>query len=611
MAITLNKTVTEQSERQSLAEVRDTILATAKKAAAEGRHDELLIELGHGIYNLDEPFVLSAKENPELLSLDITLKGKYERRAFVQALKLIRGSEMTPVEDTPYFTYKFEKEKDGKYPRFHDVLLNYKRIDMARSPAWRNPDALTAADREGTTRRGFYAPIEIVKALAETEIGATELVIYIEWQFSAMHVTGVDLSDTKEVGGETYALITVDPEDMKLFCHDCHVNLNIMNREVFLRNCLAYIGEKEDTFVYDWTRGVLYVNPHDIANMPYHAIECPTLENLFIIEGLKNFTLDGINFSGTTSKFICDNFYYSGQGNCEIRAKRLRHAAVLASEVSRMTVKNCTFRGLGGNGLQFVDGASAVTVEGNRFEDIGMCALTVGNPANNWVGDPKNRNFAIRAENNAFRHIAYEYPSAPCIYIGMVDNLKILRNTIEGCAYSAMSVGWRWSRASFMLGEDCNIRDAEIAYNYIHNYMDVLRDGGAVYVVGGNVDPDACSERFNRMHDNYACLDVRRDHSKYGYYCDGSSTNWDVSHSVIVNCLTPVFSQHTVATAFAYHVHHHDIYSTTPVRPGTHAPERDCIVYDYHMVEEGEDALFEKHPIAAKIKANAGCTIVF
>ena len=82
-----------------------------------------------------------------------------------------------------------------------------------------------------------------------------------------------------------------------------------------------------------------------------------------------------------------------------------------------------------------------------------------------------------------------------------------------------------------------------------------------------------------------------------------------MSNSVIVNCLTPVFSQHTVASAFAYHDHHHDIYSTTPVRPGTHAPERDCLVYDYHMVEEGEEALFEKYPVAKKIKAAAGCTI--
>ena len=609
MATTLSNTVAEASECKSLAEVRDIILATAKETAAAGRHDELVIELDHGVYNLDEPFVLSAKENPELLSLDITLKGKYERRAYIQSLVRLTGTGFVRKEGTPYFTYQLPKDESGKYPRFHDLHLNYKRIKMAKSPVWRNPDALTAEDRDGTSRRGFYAPIEIVKKLKQGGIGMTELVIYIEWQFSALHVSGVDLADTKEVNGETYALIKVPAKEMKLFCQDCHTNLNIMNREVHLRNCPAYIEEAEDTYAYDWKRGVLYINPHDKVYMQYHAVEYPTLENLFIIDGLENFTLEGITFTGTTSKFICDNFYYSGQGNCEIRAKRLRHAAVLASDMKRMTVKGCAFQNLGGNGLLLVDGAFAVIVEENLFEEIGMCALSIGNPANNWVGDPKNRNFSIRVENNMFRRIAYEYPSALCIYIGMVDTLKILHNTIESCAYSAMSVGWRWSRAGFYLGEDCNIRDAEIAYNYIHNYMDVLRDGGAVYVVGGNADPDVFAERFNRMHDNYASLDERGDHSKYGYYCDGSSSNWDVSNSVIVNCLTPVFSQHTVASAFAYHDHHHDIYSTTPVRPGTHAPERDCLVFNYHMVEEGEEALFEKYPVAKKIKAAAGCTI--
>lgn len=611
MAITLNKAVTEETECASLSAVREEILKTAKKNAEEGKRDAITVELEHAVYNLDEPFVLSAKENPELASLDITLRAKYTGRSYIQSLVRLDGKRFVRAEDTPYFTYQLDKDESGNYPRFHDLHLNFNRIPMARSPFWRNPDALSAEDRDGTSRRGFYAPIDIVRRLSESDIGATEIVIYIEWQFCALHATGVDLSDTKLVDGETYALITVSPEEMTLFCKDCHVNLNILNREVHLRNCPAYITEKEDTYAYDPKSGVLYINPHDKVHMQYHAVEYPTLENLFFLDGLERFTLEGISFTGTTSKYICDNIYYSGQGNCETRARRLRHAAVVASNMKRFTVKSCSFRGLGGNGLLLVDQTNSAVIEGNLFEDISMCALSVGNPANNWVGDPKNRNFNVRVENNLFRHIAYDYPSALCIYIGMVDTLKILHNTIEGCGYSAMSVGWRWSRAGFTPGEDCNIRDAEIAYNYIHNYMDVLRDGGAVYVVGGNADPDYITERFNRMHDNYACLDVSRDGSKYGYYCDGSASNWDVRDSVIVNCLTPVFSQHTVASAFAYHNHHHDIYSTTPVTPGSHAPARDCLIYDYHMVKEGEEALFEAYPEAKKIKEAAGCKVPF
>ena len=611
MAITLNKIVTAKGECNDFSALRDEILAAARAAKEAGRHDKLTVELGHANYNLSEPLVLSAVENPELKDIDLTIRAKHDRSSYVQALASLVGDRFVPIEGKPYFTYQMDKDAEGNYPRFHDLHLNYRRIDMAKSPVWRNLDVLTPENRDGTDPRlGFYAPMDIAKRLAEGEIGATELIVHIEWQFCALHVTGVDLTDTKVFDGEERALIKIRPEEMVLFCQDCHGNLNVGNREVYLRNCPAFVSDEENTYAYDWFGGVLYINPKDKVHMRYHLVQYPTLENLFILEGLENLTLSGIVFTGTTSNFICDHIYYSGQANCEIRARRLRHAAVLGSNMKNLTVKDCIFRDLGGNGLLLVDQTNRARILGNVFEYVSMSALSIGNPTSSW-GDPVNRNFSLVIENNRFEKIAYEYPSALCIYVGMVDTLKLRYNTVESCAYSAVSVGWSWSRAPYSLGESCNIRNAEIAFNYIHNYMDVLRDGGAIYVLGGNCNPDTCSERFNCMHDNYAELDVARDGSKYGYYCDGSSTNWDVRDSVIINCITPVFAQHTVASAFAYHDHFHNIYSTTPPRPGSHAPGRDCLIYDYHMVEEGKMALLEKYPEAVKIRDAAGCQKTF
>ena len=147
----------------------------------------------------------------------------------------------------------------------------------------------------------------------------------------------------------------------------------------------------------------------------------------------------------------------------------------------------------------------------------------------------------------------------------------------------------------------------EIAYNYIHNYMDLLRDGGAIYVLGGCANYKSYTNRFNRMHDNYAELG---DNSKYGYYCDGASSNWDVFHSVIINCATPLYSQ-THPQALSYHNHLHDVYSTTTPRRDYHAPGRDVLFYDNHIVHEGREALFEKYPAAKAIKDAAGCNLKF
>ena len=610
MSITLNKIVNTPTDLGDLSSVREQILAAARTAQAANRHDDIVIELDPGAYNLTEPFVLSAEENPELTSLNITLRGKYAQTAKIQSLVRLDGKRFVRAEDKPYFTYQMEKDSEGKYPRFHDLHLNFREIEMTKSPVWRNPDTLSPEERRGEKKKpGFYAPLSIAEPLAAFDIHGSEVMIHIEWQFCVVHAERVDLSDIKEFNGEKYALIRCKEDEMALFCHDCHPELNIGNREVYLRNCPAYIEAKEDTYAYDFENGVLYINPHDKVYMAYHAVEYPLLENLFLISGLENFTLEGITFTGTTSKYICDNIYYSGQANCETRARRLRHAAIVTASMRNLTVKNCAFRDLGGNGVLLTDDTNVAHLADNVFDNIAMCALSVGNPTTDY-DDPKNRNYSIRVENNYFHNIAYEYPSALCVYVGMVDTLKILHNTIEGCGYSAFSVGWGWNSVPYSLGEKFNVRNAEIAYNYIHNFMDVLRDGGAIYVLGGNANPRYTPERFNRMHDNYAELDVMRDHSKYGYYCDGSSSNWDVSHSVIVNCARPLFSQWTVASAYTYHNHLHDVYSTTPVEMRSHAPERDSVIYDYHMVKEGREALFEKYPVAKEIMENAGCRLV-
>ena len=92
MTINCKRTETASQSFEDLASIREQILTAAKEAEESGRHDSIEVLLPPGKYTIHEPFVLSAKENPELLSLDITLKGKYERRAYIQALKLIKAS---------------------------------------------------------------------------------------------------------------------------------------------------------------------------------------------------------------------------------------------------------------------------------------------------------------------------------------------------------------------------------------------------------------------------------------------------------------------------------------------------------------------------------------
>ena len=509
MAVTLTQTRTATKGAASLKEAKELILLAAREAQAAGRHDKITVELDGGQYTLDEPLVFSATENPELLHLDITLRGKFPRAATVQSFGHVFGKDLTPVEGKPgAYTYQFPKGEDGKYPLFRELLFNgHLPMKNAESPVWRNRVPLSNEEREGKVKRdGLYVPIEIAKKLKEGGIGSTEILMCVEWEYTILHVASVDLDTTKELGGKTHALVTLWEGEIDFFCEKCIKILNVGGRNTYFRNAPAFLSEPY-SYAYDYQNGILHVLlPENILPSTF-AMEYGTLETLISVEGLSNFTLENLVFSGVTSKYACENPIFAGQANSVRGVGRLRHAAVLAENTRLFTVKNCYFHSIGGNGVQSVNNSVGFTVENCIFKNIGMCGVTVGNPSYNW-DEFKNHTFATRIENNRFEHIAHAFPAAPCIYSGMVDGIKILGNTIKDCAYSAMSIGWGWSPVPYELGEKFNVRDAEIAYNHIEDFMQILRDGGAIYVLGGNANKDTTPARFNRMHHNFALLNT-------------------------------------------------------------------------------------------------------
>lgn len=611
MAIKLQTMECKNTEHASFSEIKASILAAAKAAEEAGRHDKLIVEIPQGKHALTETFKLSATENPELAHVDITLRAKVTGASELNSLVRIDGKDFAPVANTDYFVYKFKKEKGKGYPLFNDFFLNFKRIYKSKSEIFYNLDPLTDDERDGKVKReGFWAPIELAEKLAAHPLGSCELVMYIEWVFSIFHVEKIDLTKTREENGKTYALVLLKEGEMDDFCTTFARHLNIGNREMFFQNSPAFL--ETNTFAYDYASGKLYINAANPEYMWCHAFEYPALETLVEIEGVNNFTVEGVAFSGTTCKYGCEKVYRCGQANTikNPLGGRLTVSALLAHNVRNLTVDGCTFRNLGTNAVQVYDKSVNTTVKNNRFHDVSMSGISIGNPTWNWQ-EEQNRTFNARVLNNHLSHIGYEYPAAVAIYIGQVDGLKILHNTVSDCAYSAVSVGWNWNPVTYELGEKVNIRNAELAFNYFHNYMQLLKDGGAIYVLGSNCNHETTSERFNRMHDNFAIVDsLVKKYGKYGYYCDGSASNWEVYHSVVLNTDgMPIFSQ-PHPQALSYHNHFTDIYSNTVAHISTHVPARDILRINYIYDAITPDEFLAKYPEAVAIREKAGCDLI-
>ena len=577
---------------------------------------ETVVELDHRLYTLEEPLVFSAKENPELKSVRLTLRNAPDMRPIVSSNVMIT-SAFDKVEGTDYYVAKLPKDENGNYPKFRDLYMNLDRMRLASSPDWRNPFPLTPAQRKGEEPlEGIYVPYEYAELLQKTGIAAAELKMYVQWEHTTLHIAGVDLSAVREHEGAKYALLTFGEDFDARYTRGLNLCNNTGDRETFIKNHPAFIREPGD-FAYDAHKGLLYVYPpKDIGKCLFYY---PRLENLFVFEDMEGVTVEGITFTGVSSKYIVDNGYKAAQSNCESIAKRLETAAIFTQSVRDFTVRDCTFKHIGCNGVQMHGRTVTANIYDNKFIDIAMGGIFIGDyknyPLVNVRTDSPERiadyfskvAYNVSIINNYFHHIAYDYPNAYPIYLSLCDRARILHNTIEECGLCGISGGWISMPVEYYPGEEFNLRDVEIAYNRIHNYMQVLRDGGAIYVCGSNASVKY-AERFNSIHDNYISLDEPGTRDRRGIYLDASSSNYDVYNNVIETSAFPLFTQYHVPSQYTHHNRSHHIYSTDPIEDGNHVPERDTLMSDI-FVEPDFEKLLEKYPHVAEICDAAGCTL--
>ncbi len=604
MAAWINKIEKTTTPKTDLAEVKAQLLAIASQSESV---KEVAVELDQGRYTLEEPFVLDAEAEPALKNLRLTVKAKARMRPIISGLKFIAGADFVPVEGTPYYKAQLPAKADGTYPKFHDFFRGDKRLAMAKSSVWRNPTVLTPAMRKGEEEmEGLYVPYAEAEKAKAAGRGAIELRIYVQWQQFILRVREIDLSVTKDVNGETYALLRFFEEFDEHFVRGVHPENNIGNRETYFINSPAFLCEP-DSFAYDWHSGTVYVTPPADKSITACQYGYTELESLFVFKGMRDVTVEGIVFSGLTSRYVCDKGYFGTLSNREFRnGYKLRQAAILAMNARGLKINDCSFQNIGSNGVQFCDRTVDAEIAGCVFKDIAMGAVAIGNyrEGNGWA-DAVNRIYNVRVLNNYFEHIAYQYPSTACIFLGCVDGAKISHNTINGCAYSGIAAGDGYSLVDYEKGESINLRDVEISYNEVRDFMDVCRDGGAIYVTGANCTIN-CADRFNTIHHNAAYLADRGHTDRRGYYLDGAASNWDVYDNMIDNCALPLFTQYHCPSQFTHHNRVWNFYSTTWVDPvGNNQPQRDTLLGFYGEADSLEE-LFQKYPDAKAIADGAG-----
>ena len=294
MPINCKEYVIKSTDCASLAEAKANILAAAKAAEEKKERVKYEVALPLGRNALTETFRLSAKENPELNFLDLTIRSENPGTAEVHSLVRLDGLKFVKAEGKSYFTYDFVKE-DGKKPLFRDLFLNFNHLQKSRSRTFYNLDPITEEERRGDyDREGFWIPMDIAERIMAAPLGTPELMIYLEWDFAIFHIVGIDLEKTRVENGETYAFARTKEGEASPALRRLNPYIRIENREMYVMNAPGLI--ELNTYAYDYENGMLYIDPEKPEYMGHHAVEYPALEVLFELDGVSNVTVDGLTF---------------------------------------------------------------------------------------------------------------------------------------------------------------------------------------------------------------------------------------------------------------------------------------------------------------------------
>ena len=602
MAIKLCSTGKQGEAQLTLSTFEEAVEEIKRMAeqTAEGERISVDMAIESGTYPIAAPVIFDAEASPTLRRVALTVHGEGE--VLLTGIRYLKASDFRPVEGKPYYSLQLEKV-NGEYPAFEDFFVDNRRIPMAKSEEMRHPFYYETPVKEDPANYvGLYLPERVLSVYRDAPAEAAQLMFYLEWYFKSIEIDYIDFDDVREKDGERYVRMHFKNDYMKFIAGN-NGFLGIQNRQCHIINSEPFLTP--NSFTYNPWTGVLLYYPADA--LEGHLLGYTTLENLMTFRRMRDLTFTDVIFTGVTTGYRIKNSYSSGQANNEGRVGRLPHAALITYDMENVTFERCSFSEIGCNGLLMKNSNTNVKIRSCRFKNLGMSALSVGNPS--WLWEkPENRNVSVTIENNLVEDVGYSYPSAVALYVGMVDGLRLMHNTVRRCSYSGVSIGWGWEMVGYELGEGVNVRDAEVAYNLFEDFMDVLRDGAAIYVLGANCH-ESNGRRFNFMHDNFATLARRGDDSKRGYYMDGSASNWEVYRNVIDNCALPIFSQFHVPNQFTHHNYIYDIYSTTRIDPGNHAPWRDTILGACFVELDGLDALRAKYPAVDEIRAAAGCDL--
>ncbi len=541
-------------------------LAVSIINAADRGPVDVVIQLAPGKHHISKKLNIKGSDITSSIEYSITFQGsKSNEKSIVTSNIDVPASQFKRVSGTRYYSYQLPESAkiDGKFPAFRDLSFDGEMGTLATSQgefkmlldSCRNADKndLNANDRLLYVSQDALGAVEVDEN--GNVIGDLEFWVQTEWQVHCVHIEHIDYEGSTGLtqDGQELVAIRVKKSDWDAFKPAYYSTLK--NRRYWFMNNKAYLDEKGE-FWYDETNGTIYAVPMEpIGQTEY--ISYPVAERLFHLDHAKNLTFRDLDITGTTVNYITKYAYITGQGGYLKREWTnpdtgttesrivLPYGAIYANHAENIRITGCSFYAIGGDAVNFRGAVDRVRIYDSSLQTIGGCGIRLG--VNNERFDSTQHNKDIVISENYMQNIAVTFNSSTAILVSSVLNMEITHNTILDTAYSAMSIGWSWAEHKNNPSADAdsfvNVKNVNIAYNYIENFMTVTQDGGAIYTLGGNASGKT-TEYLNSMNHNYVVLSGNISNGSRQwtvFYHDSGASHWhDYDNVLIIDPESPL-----------------------------------------------------------------------
>jgi hypothetical protein len=162
-----------------------------------------------------------------------------------------------------------------------------------------------------------------------------------------------------------------------------------------------------------------------------------------------------------------------------------------------VTFTGDTFQHLGATAVDLADGTQGSSIVGCTVQDVSGGGISVGEVDDYFQNDPALVTSGDTISDNVIWFVGKDYHDAVGVWAGYTRNLVVAHNDIGHTPYSGISLGWGWGWAS-----SCALQanqgtvpycrhgtnyagGNQIVFNYVHDVMGYLFDGGPIYTLGG------------------------------------------------------------------------------------------------------------------------------